>query len=341
MKNSDLTKRRILMKAITVSEKSIDADNLKLELKTTEVPSIKDNECLVKISASGINPSDVKALLGKMPNLTWPRVPGRDYSGVVVDGPSNLIGKEVWGTGGDLGMSKDGAHAEFNIIDIEGIREKPKNISMLEAGSIGVSWTCAWLGMVTGAKVTRGETVVVFGANGKVGEAAIQIATAQGASVIGFERNRNDYCGHTNEPLEIINLRNEPDIYRAIMDRTNGRGADIIMNTVGSPYFGAACNSMAKQGRQIIISTIVEVNLINLRTFYRGNNHMIGVSNMDHDNIVSGELLENMRSGFEAGLYKPYPIKNKNIYSLKDAKEAYEVVLKDLCRDRIVIVPTE
>ena len=329
------------MKAITVSEESTDADSLKLELKTTEIPAIKDNECLVKISASGINPSDVKALLGKMPNLTWPRVPGRDYSGVVVEGPGNLIGKEVWGTGGDLGMSKDGAHAEFNIIDVEGIREKPKNISMVEAGSIGVSWTCAWLSMVTGANVAKGETVVVFGANGKVGEAAIQIATAKGASVIGFERNRNDYRGHTNGPLEIINLKKEPDIYKAIMDRTNGRGADIIMNTVGSPYFDAACNSMAKQGRQIIISTIVEENLINLRTFYRGNYHMIGVSNMDHDNIVSGELLENMKSGFEAGLYKPYPIKTKNIYSLNDAKEAYRVVLKDLCRDRIVIVPTE
>jgi NADPH2:quinone reductase len=327
------------MKAITVSEKSTDADNFKFKLTHIETPKINDDECLVKIYASGVNQSDVKALLGKMPNLTWPRVPGRDYSGVVVEGPRNLIGKEVWGTGGDLGMSRNGAHAEFNVIASAGIREKPKNLSMFEAGSIGVSWTCAWLGMMQGANVSAGETVVVFGANGKVGEAAIQIATAKGASVIGFERSRNDYLGHTNSPVDIVNLEKEPDIHKAIMDRTDGKGADIIMNTVGSPYFDAACNSIAKQGRQIIISTIVEENLINLRTFYRGNYQMIGVSNMDHDNIVSGGLMDNMKSGFESGIYKPYPINSVNIYALEEADEAYNIVLKGLSRDRIIIDP--
>ena len=329
------------MKTITVSEKSTDADNLKFKLTNVEIPKINHDECLVKISASGVNPSDVKALLGKMPNLTWPRVPGRDYSGVVVEGPSNLIGKEVWGTGGDLGMGRNGAHAEFNVINTNGIREKPKKLSMFEAGSVGVSWTCAWLGIMQGANVSAGETVVVFGANGKVGEAAIQIATAKGASVIGFERSRDNYLGHTNSPVDIVNLEKEPDIHAAIMDRTGGNGADIIMNTVGSPYFDAACNSMAKQGRQIIISTIIEENLINLRTFYRGNYQMIGVSNMDHNNIVSGELLENMKSGFETGVYKPYPIDNKNVYKLEDANEAYNIVLKGLSRDRIIIDPSK
>ena len=329
------------MRAITISEKSIDADNLKFELTNVGIPKLNDGECLVKIHGSGVNPSDVKALLGKMPNLTWPRIPGRDYSGIVVEGPDNLIGKEVWGTGGDLGMSRNGAHAEFNVIDSAGIREKPKNLSMFEAGSIGVSWTCAWLGIMQGANVSAGETVVVFGANGKVGEATIQIATAEGASVIGFERSRDDYLGHTNSPVDIVNLEKEPDINRAIMDRTDGKGADVIMNTVGSPYFDAACNSMAKQGRQIIISTIIEENSINLRTFYRGNYQMIGVSNMDHDNIVAGKLLEDMKSGFETGVYQPYPINNKNIFKLEDAGEAYNIVLRSLSRDRIIIDPSE
>ncbi len=329
------------MRAITVSKKSIDADNLKFKITTVEIPELNDGECLVKIHGSGVNPSDVKALLGKMPNLAWPRVPGRDYSGIVVEGPSHLIGKEVWGTGGDLGMSRNGAHAEFNVIDSAGIREKPKNLSMFEAGSIGVSWTCAWLGIMQGANVSAGETVVVFGANGKVGQAAIQIATAEGASVIGFERSRDDYLGHTNSPVDIINFEKEPDIHTAIMDRTDGKGADIIMNTVGSPYFDAACSSMAKQGRQIIISTIIEENLINLRTFYRGNYKMIGVSNMDYDNIVSGEMLEDMRCGFETGVYQPYPINKKNIFKLEDAGEAYNIVLRGLSRDRIIIDPSK
>jgi NADPH2:quinone reductase len=58
---------------------------------------------IIEIAAAGVNPSDVKAVLGAMPQAIWPRTPGRDYSGVVVDGPADLIGKEVWGSGGELG----------------------------------------------------------------------------------------------------------------------------------------------------------------------------------------------------------------------------------------------
>jgi len=327
------------MKAIRVTEKSESSDALKFELAEIETPNVKDGECLVEIHASGVNPSDAKALLGKMPNLAWPRTPGRDYAGIVVEGPSALIGREVWGTGGDLGMGRNGAHAEFNIVDTAGIREKPKNMSMLEAGSVGVSWTCAWLGMVPGARVAAGETVAVLGANGKVGESAIQIATAAGASVIAVERSRDEYLGHATGPVDVVNLEKEPDLHKAIMDRTAGKGADIIMNTVGSPYFDASCNSLAKQGRQIILTTIVEENMINLRTFYRGNYQMIGVSNMDHDNIISGNLLEDMKSGFENGAYKAYPIKDENVFNLEHAGDAYVNVLKGLSRDRIVINP--
>ena len=121
--------------------------------------------------------------------------------------------------------------------------------------------------------------------------------------------------------------------------RTNGKGADVIMNTVGSPYFEVACNALAKQGRQIIVTTIAEDNVINLRTFYRGNHQMIGVSNMDYDCIQSGKLLQEMKEGFETGLYKPYPILKKNTYDLENATEAYKIILKGLSKDRIIINP--
>ena len=326
------------MKAIRVHEKSESSDDLKFELAEIEKPEIKDGECRIEIHASGINPSDVKALLGKMPNLVWPRTPGRDYAGTVVEGPSNLIGKEVWGGGGDLGMGRDGAHAEFIIVKTAGVQEKPGNLSMVEAGSVGVAWTCAWLGM-TRSNVTSGETVAVLGANGKVGEAAIQIATAAGSRVIAVERTRDEYVGHATGPVDVVNLSKEADLRQAIMDRTDGKGADIIMNTVGSPYFEAASNSLNKEGRQIILSTKEEDVSINLKTFYRGNYHMVGVSNMDHDHILSGELMADMRAGFESGAYKAYPISEENIYSLKNAGDAYGIVLKGESRDRIVIDP--
>ena len=327
------------MKAIRVSEKSESSENLKFELAEIDRPSIGDDEALIEIHASGVNPSDVKALLGKMPNLVWPRTPGRDYAGVVVDGPADRIGQEVWGTGGDLGMKRDGNHAGFGVVKTAGLCAKPSNISMNEAGGIGVSWTCAWLGLVDGADVAAGDVVAVLGAAGKVGEASVQIATGAGARVIAVERARSDYAGHASGPVEVIDLRSEADLTKAILDRTDGKGADIIMNGAGDPYFEAASNALAKQGRQIIISTFTEEVTINLRTFYRGNHRLVGVSNMDHDHIVSAELLSRMRPGFEAGAFKPFPVLDSARFGLEDVGEAYRLVLEDRTRDRVIIQP--
>ena len=327
------------MRAIRVEEKSESSDDLKFELAETDPPVPGKGECLIELAASGVNPSDVKALLGKMPYLVWPRTPGRDFAGTVVEGPSEHIGKEVWGTGGDLGMKRDGNHAEYALIDVGAVQEKPKNLSMLEAGSLGVSWTCAWLGMVKGSRVQAGETVVVLGAGGKVGEASVQLAAGAGAKVIAVERTKDTYDGHSVVPVDVVNLTKEPELKDAILDRTNGRGADIIMNSVGSPYFDAANKSLANEGRQIIISTFVEENEINLRTFYRGNHMLVGVSNMDHDNVVSGEIMEAMRAGFEDGTYKPYPIRDDHVFGLDNVETGYKMVLEDRTRDRVVINP--
>lgn len=327
------------MQAIRAIEKSESEDDLRVELIEIDPPKPNADQCLIEVQGASVNPSDAKALIGKMPHLVWPRIPGRDYAGVVAEGPREHIGKEVWGTGGDLGMRRDGNHAQFSLVEAASISEKPKNLSMLEAGSLGVSWTCAWLGMIEGADVQSGETVAVLGANGKVGQASVQLATTAGARVIAVERSRADYVGHASGPVDVVDLRAEPDVQKAIHDRTDGHGADVIMNSVGSPYFEAACNSLAKKGRQIIISTMIEEMPINLRVFYRGNYRLVGVSNMDHDNIISGEIMTWLRPGFESGAYKPFEIRDESTYGLDRAVEAYTAVLKDETRDCVVIKP--
>ncbi len=327
------------MRAIRVHEKSKTSDDLKYELAEIDAPVLGPGQCLIEVAASGVNPSDVKALLGKMPDLVWPRTPGRDFAGTVVDGPVHHVGKQVWGTGGDLGMKRDGCHAQFAVIDAAAVCEKPANLSLLEAGSLGVSWTCAWLGMVKGSRVQAGDTVVVMGAGGKVGEASVQLAAGAGATVIAVERTKDKYDGQAKVPVDVLTLSTEPDLKAGILERTGGRGADIIMNTVGSPYFADANACLAKEGRQIIISTFVEENMINLRAFYRGNHMLIGVSNMDHDAVVSAEILEALHQGFERGIYKPYPIRDDHVLGLDAVADGYKMVLQDETRDRVVINP--
>src|SRR5436853_828607 len=102
--------------------KAIEAIALRLNAKVADAaaltPAIEPrllrrgpDDAVVEIRAAGVNPSDVKAATGLMPYAVFPRTPGRDYAGIVVDGPADWVGREVFGSSGDLGIRRDGTHA--------------------------------------------------------------------------------------------------------------------------------------------------------------------------------------------------------------------------------------
>ena len=111
--------------AVRVTEKAADIDHLDLALEERSLAGRKPGQVVIEIAAAGVNPSDVKAVLGAMPHAVWPRTPGRDYAGVVVDGPAELLGQEVWGSGGELGIRRDGSHARHLLLDAAHVRAKP------------------------------------------------------------------------------------------------------------------------------------------------------------------------------------------------------------------------
>jgi len=136
-----------------------------------------DNEVLVEVKAAAVNPSDVKAATGLMPYAVFPRTPGRDYAGVVIDGPKQWIGREVFGSSGDLGIRRDGTHATHLVVEADAVVEKPKAISWEEGAGIGVPFVTAMEGFRRAGLPKPGEVVLVMGVNGKVGQAAVQIAS--------------------------------------------------------------------------------------------------------------------------------------------------------------------
>jgi len=146
------------------------------------------DDAIVEINAAGVNPSDVKAATGLMPYAVFPRTPGRDFAGTVVDGPSQWLGKEVFGTSGDLGIRRDGTHATHLVVEAAALVEKPANMSMEEAAGIGVPFVTAIEGFRRTGEPTAAETVLIMGVNGKVGQAAAQLAILRGARVIGVAR---------------------------------------------------------------------------------------------------------------------------------------------------------
>jgi NADPH:quinone reductase-like Zn-dependent oxidoreductase len=295
------------------------------------------NEVLIEVRAAAVNPSDVKAATGLMPYAVFPRTPGRDYAGVVIDGPADTIGREVFGSSGDLGIRRDGSHATHLAVESEAMVEKPKNLSWEEAAGIGVPFVTAMEGLRRAGMPRKNETVLVMGVNGKVGQAAVQIVSWHGARVIGVVRKNEPYEGHANSKVDVVDA-SRTDVAARVRELTDGKGADIVFNTVGDPYFQAAHKSLAVRGRQILIAAIDPVVPFNILEFYRGQHTYVGIDTLGLSSIATGAVLRELGAGFANGHLTPFPIKQSAIYPLEEAKHAFLAVAGS-SRDRVILRP--
>jgi NADPH:quinone reductase-like Zn-dependent oxidoreductase len=295
------------------------------------------NEVLIEVRAAAVNPADVKAATGLMPYAAFPRTPGRDYAGIVIDGPAGSVGREVFGSSGDLGIRRDGTHATHLTVEADAVVEKPKNLSWDEAAGIGVPFVTAMEGFRRAGMPNKDATVLVMGVNGKVGQAAVQIASWHGARAIGVVRKNEPYEGHANSKVEVIDA-SATDVATRVREITDGKGADIVFNTVGDPYFQAAHKSLAVRGRQILIAAIHPIVQFNILEFYRGQHAYVGIDTLGLSSTATGAVLRELGPGFASGHLKPFPIKPTAIYPLEDAKAAF-VAVAGSSRDRVILRP--
>jgi NADPH:quinone reductase len=334
----------------TPMKTSVDACCVRLKTKAEDVaaiaPSVErrtlsrtEDQVLIEVKAAAVNPSDIKAATGSMPYAVFPRTPGRDYAGVVIDGPPGAIGKEVFGSSGDLGIRRDGTHATHLVVEREAVVDKPKSISWEEAAGIGVPFVTAMEGFRRAGMPKANEIVLVMGVNGKVGQAAAQIATWQGARAIGVVRKAEAYEGHANAEVDVIDS-SAVDVAARLRELTGGRGADIVFNTVGDPYFQAANRSLALRGRQILIAAVNRIVEFDILDFYRSQHTYVGVDTLGLSSTATGAVLRDLSPGFASGHLKPFPIQPSAVYSLDDAKRAYTAVAGS-SRDRVVLRPTQ
>ena len=325
------------LQAVRVPAKVASADALALEIAAQPAPRPGPGEALVRVHSAAVNPSDVKACLGIMPQAVFPRSPGRDFAGTVVEGPSAWIGKAVWGSGGDLGITRDGSHAGWLLLPESVLREKPERLSFDEAGSVGVPFVTAYEGFRRSGQPQAGQAVAVLGANGKVGQAAVQLAAQAGARVFAVQRGPGPYAGFAAGPVTVVDAR-EGDVAAQLRALTDGRGVDIAFNTVGSPYFEAANKAMAKGATQIFISTVERPVPFDIFTFYRAMHTFVGVDTLAFGAEASVTRLAAMRDGFEAGTLRPFPVAPGGVYALADALVAYRRVIGGDAQ-RIVLRP--
>ena len=249
-------------------------------------PTPSENEVLVRIEAAAINPSDIKNVEGRMDKwMVLPRTLGRDFAGVVEVGPPEMQGKNVWGTGGDIGFVRDGSHAEFMVLPRDAVSVRPANLSAPEAASVGVGFCTAWAGLMERAKLAPGESVLIIGGTGAVGTAAAQIARIKGAghvyATVRFEGEPAALAPALPGVDTIINLAQGLPLNEQIHNATGGGGVEVVFNLVGGYTFEPSLDCLANNGRMVVIAASddprVEFNLFN---YYRRNLQLMGLNTL-------------------------------------------------------------
>ncbi len=322
--------------ALRLYEKAVDIHRIAPRIETVRLCA-GEGEILVEIRAAAVNPSDAKAAIGMMPHAVFPRTGGRDWCGLVRDGPVHMLGQEYFGSSGHLGIVCDGSHATHLVVEAAAAVAKPHNLSSEEAAGLGVPFVTATEGFRRSGMPKAGDTVLILGLNGKVGQAAAQIATWKGARVFGVVRRDEPFAGRACAPVEVINSAAD-DVGTRLRELTGGHGADIVFNTVGDPYYEAGAKSLAVGGRQIFISAINKIVPFDIFAFYRARHTYVGADSLSLSSVATGDILRELLPGLASGHLQPFPIAAHAVYPLERAGEAYIAALGS-ARDRLVIKP--
>ncbi len=306
-----------------------------LRLAILPRPRANEATAVVAVRAASVNPSDVANVAGRFPRTVLPRVPGRDYAGTVVEGPEDWIGADVWGTG-DGGIGRDGSHAEYIAVPVASLRRKPGPLTHAQAASIGVTFAAAWLGVVEYARLGAGETLVVIGVGG-VGGAGVQIGRWIGARVIGLNRRPPPPDSPAARMADRIVTPEVLESAALVRDLTGGRGADVVLNTVGGATFEPSLAMLAPRGRLAVLASPGERRpSFDLVDFYHNESQLFGVDTLRRDMTGSAGLLEALTPGFEDGTFAP-PVIDREA-PLEQAVEAYRAVAAG-AHGRVVLVP--
>lgn len=327
----------IVRRGLRLNAKAESYHTIDLAIEAAPLRAPRADEVVVEIAAAAVNPSDAKAATGLMPYAVFPRTPGRDFAGTVVAGSQTLLGKTVFGSSGDLGIRQDGAQASHMIVEADAVVEIPAGITAREAAGIGVPFVTAWEGLSRAGLPRPGETVLVLGLNGKVGQAVAQIATWRGARVIGVVRRGAPYIGYASAPVTVLDASAE-DVPARVRELTSGKGADIVFNTVGDPFYEIGQKSLAVLGRAVFIAAVDRFVTFDILAFYKGRHTYVGIDTIALGSVETGLILSALVPGFAAGALKPFPILDSAVYPLTEARAAYAAVMGS-SQNRVLLLP--
>ncbi len=231
-------------------ETASGADDLRWVERPTPVPG--DGEVLVEIRAASLNFPDLLIVQGKYQmKPALPFVPGSEFAGTVVAVGTGVRHLKVGQ--GVACLSSIGAFATHAVVNALLCVPLPPGFPMLDAAAFIVTYATSHHALIDRAKLTAGETVLVLGAAGGVGTAAIQIAKAAGARVIAAASSAAKCALCTKIGADATIDTSSQPLREAIKELTSGKGPDVIYDPVGGEQTEAAFRSIAWRGRHLVI----------------------------------------------------------------------------------------
>ena len=307
-------------------------------LRLDEVPTPRPGpgEVLVRIRAIGVNPVETYIRAGTYARLpTLPYTPGNDCAGVVEQvGPDvNEFkpGDRVY-TGGSLAGN---TYAEFTLCKAEQLHPLPANVSFAQGAAMGTPYATAYRGLLQRGDARPGETVLVHGASGGVGTAAVQLPRAHGLRVLGTAGSDDGIKLARQQGAHEVFDHRAPDHFEQIMKATAGHGVDVIVELLANANLGKDLTILATGGRIVIIGSRGPVEINPRDTMQRDAD----VRGMILPNTPTAELASihaALVAGLENGTLRPVIGKE---FSLAEATQAHRVVMESGALGKIVLVP--
>jgi len=285
-----------------------------------------------------------------LPFVTTPRIPGRDFSGEVVEAldesgvsSQHWIGEEVWGTGSDRGFTSDGTFSQYVAVPISALSRKPTTLDHSKAGSMTLPWLCAWITVDTLANVKEGDNVIIIGARGGIGSAAAQLCKERGTRIFGTYTS----LAKVTPPSYItpIELSSKGAIREAIAKVGLQNKIDVVLDCAGYDQpFNDAVFTMTPNGtgRVVIMAVHAKDGMfpVDMRTFYTKALTLKGMRSSILGPLEVKKVLDDLARKIDGGLLEgPKEVKEVDLTDMDAVKGSLQEILTRASHVRSVIVP--
>lgn len=321
------------MKAIRVHE--VGGPEV-LRIEEVPDPSPGAGQVLVRVRAAGVNPVETyirSGTQGRKPK-SLPYTPGSDLAGTV-----EAIGEGVTGfRAGDrvyAGRSATGAYAELALCDAAHLYPLPERTSFAQGAALGVPYATAYRGLMQRAGARAGETVLVHGATGGVGLAAVQLARAAGLTVIGTGGTEEGRREVLRQGAHHVLDHHRDGYLEEVGELTKGRGIDIILEMLANVNLGRDLPLLAKRGRVVVIGSRGSVE-VTPRDLMGRDSAVLGMSMVNVDDEELASIHAAIVAGLETGALSP--VVGEEI-PLAEAALAHERVMEPGSHGKIVLIP--